>query len=71
MDDRAADKDELEHAFTEPPGIGDEAWQEDGMIFARTGTTWVSIRIVSLDDPAGFTAGLQNAMTAALARLQG
>ncbi len=63
------DRDVLEHVFTQPDGIGDEAWLEDGMIFARTGETWVSIRVVSLDDPARFVDPLQTAMVAALDRL--
>lgn len=63
------DRDQLQHPFIEVSGLGDEAWQEDGMIFARTGTTWVSIRLVSIDDPAAFTAPLQSAMTVALSRL--
>jgi hypothetical protein len=63
------DKDVLEHVFTQPAGVGDEAWQEDYMIFARTGETWVSIRIVILDDPGPYVEPLQAAMTAALARL--
>lgn len=63
------DKDKLQHAFTQPAGLGDEAWQEDGMIWARTGSTWVSIRIVTLDDAAGFVVPLQTAMATALGRL--
>ncbi|MBS1908168.1 MAG: DUF3558 family protein [Actinobacteria bacterium] len=63
------DRDKLQHAFTQPAGIGDEAWEEEGMIFARSGTTWVSIRIVTLDDPTAFVAPLQSAMTVALSRL--
>jgi hypothetical protein len=64
------DKDKLQHAFTQPSGLGDEAWQEDQMIWARTGQTWVSIRLVSLDDPARFVDPLQAAMKTALANVQ-
>jgi hypothetical protein len=64
------DKDKLQHAFTQPSGLGDEAWQEDEMIWARSGPTWVSIRIVSLDDAAAFVQPLQTAMTTALANLK-
>lgn len=64
------DRDQLGHAFTEAPGIGDEAWQEDSMIFARTGDDWISIRLVSLDDPAIFVAPLQSAMSLAVGRVQ-
>jgi hypothetical protein len=63
------DRDTLAHAFEQPTGIGDEAWQEESMIFARRGDDWVSIRIVTLDDPAAFTSALQAAMTTALAQL--
>jgi hypothetical protein len=65
----AIDKDELKHTFIQPPGIGDEAWQEEGWIFARKGTTWVSIRIVVLRDSALFVTPLQTAMTTALKNL--
>ncbi len=63
------DKDKLQHAFTQPSGLGDEAWQEDDMIWARTGTTWVSIRIVRLEDPSQYAVPLQTAMKAVLGRL--
>lgn len=63
------DKDQLAHPFTEPTGIGDEAWQEDWMIFARTGDTWVSIRIVTSEEAAASLVPLQTAMTTALGRL--
>jgi hypothetical protein len=63
------DKDKLQHAFTQPSGLGDEAWQEDEMIWARSGTTWVSIRVVSLNDATAFVQPLQDAMSSALGRL--
>jgi hypothetical protein len=63
------DKDKLQHTFTQPAGLGDEAWQEDDMIWARTGTTWVSIRLVSLGDASAFDQPLRDAMSAALGRL--
>ena len=40
------------------------------MIWARSGSTWVSIRIVTLDDAAGFVQPLQAAMTVALGHLK-
>ncbi len=46
------DRDTLGHAFTSPPGIGDEAAEEDDAIFIRNGTTWVSLRLTLLNDPA-------------------
>jgi len=63
------DRDVLEHVFTQPTGIGDEAWLQDGMIFARTGETWFSIRVVSLDDPARFVEPLQSAALDVVERL--
>jgi len=45
------DKDSLQHDFTQPTGIGDEAWLEDGAIFFRKGTTWAEINVVDLGDP--------------------
>ena len=63
------DKDKLQHEFTQPSGLGDEAWQEYDMLFARTGTTWVSIRLVSLSDGTTFEQPLRDAMSAVLGRL--
>jgi hypothetical protein len=65
----AIDRDKLKHTFTQPTGLGDEAWEEADMIWARTGSTWVSIRIVSLDDLSKFTTPLQTAMGTALGGL--
>jgi hypothetical protein len=65
----AIDKDKLKHPFTQPTGLGDEAWQEDEMIWARTSSTWISIRVVSLDDASQFTTPLQTAMAEALKQL--
>jgi len=65
----AIDRDKLQHAFTQPSGVGDEAWAEDDMIWARTGTTWVSIRVVSLNDASTFAQPLQDAMKAVIGRL--
>ena len=63
------DKDTLGHSFTQPSGVGDEAWLEDGEIWARSGTTWVSIRVIRLDDMSLYAAALQTAMVAALGNL--
>jgi hypothetical protein len=57
------DKDTLRHAFTQVPGIGDEAWQESDTIFVRTGTLWFSLHLVKLD-----SAPDDQANTAALAK---
>lgn len=47
------DRDTLGHTFTQPTGIGEEAWQEDGHIFVRKGSVWVAVELVTLDaDPA-------------------
>jgi hypothetical protein len=43
------DKDTLGHTFTQVSGLGDEAWQESGTIFVRTGTLWFSLHLVKLD----------------------
>lgn len=63
------DRDVLEHVFTQPPGIGDEAWLQDGMIFARTGETWFSIRVVSLGDAEPFVEPLRTAARTVVERL--
>jgi len=43
------DKDALAHEFTQPEGVGDEAWLEADNIFFRVGETWVQLRVVTLD----------------------
>lgn len=63
------DRDNLKHPFTKPTGLGDEAWQEEGWIWARKGTTWISIRIVVLRDSSLFVTPLQTAMATALKNL--
>jgi Protein of unknown function (DUF3558) len=63
------DRDNLRHTFTQPTGLGDEAWQEEGWIWSRKGTTWISIRIVVLRDSSLFVTPLQTAMATALKNL--
>jgi hypothetical protein len=48
------DHDVLQHMFTDVPGLGDEGHEEDFNIFFRKGTTWVALRITSLDDWSTF-----------------
>ncbi|MTD12730.1 DUF3558 domain-containing protein [Nakamurella sp. YIM 132087] len=62
------DRDTLKHTFTQPAGIGDEAWQEDGNIFVRKGTVWVQISLVLLTDDAENVVPLQEAAKLALSR---
>jgi Protein of unknown function (DUF3558) len=57
------DKDTLGHTFTQVSGLGDEAWQESGTIFVRTGTLWFSLHLVKLDSDPN-----DDSNTAALAR---
>ncbi len=63
------DRDDLGHPFTDVPGIGDEALLEDGAIFFRTGTVWVAIRLVLLNDPAENVEPLQAAARTAAGRM--
>lgn len=59
------DRDELDHEFTQPAGIGDEAWLEPDNIFFRVGDTWVQLRVVTLDlTPEAIAANLTAAATA-------
>ena len=44
------DNNVLHHQFTSVPGLGDESHEEDYAIFFRKGTTWVAIRLTTLDD---------------------
>ncbi|QWT22882.1 DUF3558 domain-containing protein [Subtercola sp. PAMC28395] len=59
----------LGHTFTDVPGLGDEAHAEDNAIFARVGSTWLSLSIVLLNDPSENTAALQTAMATMVSRL--
>jgi hypothetical protein len=49
----------LQHTFTDVPDLGDEAHEEDYTIFFRVGSTWVALRITSLDDWTSFRARAQ------------
>jgi hypothetical protein len=49
----------LQHTFTDVPGIGDEAHEEDYTLFFRKGDRWVALRITSLDDFTKFKDGLE------------
>jgi hypothetical protein len=46
----------LQHAFADVPGLGDESHEEDYTVFFRKGTTWVALRVTSLDDWSMFKA---------------
>lgn len=63
------DRDNLAHPFTQVSGIGDEAWQEDGAIFARRGGTWVSVHVVMLDDDPELPNRLKQAASLVVSRL--
>lgn len=63
------DRDVLGHTFTSVPGIADEVLQEDGSIFIRKGTTWASINLVLLNDPAENVQRMQDAAVIVAGRL--
>ena len=48
------EKDILQHEFTDVPGLGDEAHEEDFNIFFRKGDNWVALRVTSLDEWSTF-----------------
>ena len=54
------DNNVLHHTFTAVPGLGDESHEEDYAIFFRKGTTWVALRLTSLDDFSTFKARLED-----------
>jgi hypothetical protein len=60
---------ELSHDFTALPGVGDEAWLEEGNAFVRKGTIWVSVRLVRLNDPAENRQPLTDLITKVATRL--
>jgi hypothetical protein len=53
------DNDVLHHTFVAVPGVGDESHEEDYTLFFRKGTTWVALRITSLDDFSMFQPRLE------------
>ena len=54
------DNNVLHHTFTDVPGLGDESHEEDYTVFFRKGTTWVALRLTSLDDFSTFKARLED-----------
>lgn len=62
------DRDTLGHAFTSVPGIGDEAYEEENVIFFNKGGTWVSIRLTLLNDPVLNKVPLETAAKTAAGR---
>ena len=63
------DRDNLKHAFTSVPGIGDQCLQEEGFIFVEKNGLWASIRLVRLDDSKLHVIPLQTGMKEVAARL--
>lgn len=59
----------LQHTFTTPSGIGDEAHQERLAIYFRKGTLWAGISLVYLDDPSAVQQPLQQAAAVVASRL--
>lgn len=53
------DRDNLKHAFTTVPGIGDQCLQEDGYIFVQKNGLWASIHLVRLNDAAANVKPMQ------------
>jgi hypothetical protein len=59
----------LQHTFTDVPGLGDEAHEEDFALFFRKGTTWVALRLTSLDDFSLFKTRLEDLGKAVAAQI--
>ncbi|MEV8518109.1 DUF3558 family protein [Dactylosporangium sp. NPDC051484] len=60
---------DLGHDLQPVSGIGDEAHLEDGTIFFAKSGTWVSIRLVRLNDPAENRKPLEEAARKAASRM--
>ena len=60
----------LEHQLVELPGIGDEAYSYENTLFARTGATWVALRLVRLNDPAENADALASALSTIVDRVR-
>jgi len=54
------DNNVLHHTFTDVPGVGDESHEEDYTLFFRKGSTWVALRLTSLDDFSTFKTRLED-----------
>jgi hypothetical protein len=63
------DRDNLKHAFTTVPGIGDQCLQEDDFIFVEKHGVWASINLVLLNDAQQNVVPLQTAIKQVAARL--
>jgi hypothetical protein len=50
----------LGHDVKPLAAVGDEAYTEDYAVFLRKGTTWVSIHLVRLEDPAAYLKPMQD-----------
>ncbi|MCW3815847.1 DUF3558 domain-containing protein [Micromonospora sp. DR5-3] len=60
---------ELGHDLKPLPGVGDEAYAEDGAVFVQASGVWFSIRLVRLDDPAKFRQPLADLARTAAGRI--
>ncbi|MFF0719918.1 DUF3558 family protein [Micromonospora sp. NPDC003816] len=60
---------ELDHEFETLSGIGDEAYLEEGAVFVSVSGTWVAVRLVRLDDPAGYVGRLTEVARTVAGRL--
>ncbi len=54
------DNNVLHHTFTDVSGLGDESHEEEYTVFFRKGTTWVALRLTSLDDFSMFKTRLED-----------
>ncbi|GAA4983914.1 DUF3558 family protein [Actinopolymorpha pittospori] len=60
---------QLGHELKPLPGVGDEAYAEDGAAFFQKSGLWVSIRLVRLNDPAENRKPLEEAARTAASRV--
>ncbi len=63
------DRDNLQHKFTEIPGVGDQCLQEDGFIFVQKNGLWASIHLVRLNDAAQNVQPMRTGITELAAKL--
>ncbi len=59
------DKIDLGHEFHRVPGVGDQAWEEDGAIFVQARGIWFGLRLTRLDEVDTAPALAQLAATVA------
>jgi len=60
----------LHHAFRKVPRIGDQALEENGYIFVRKGSVWITLHVLAVDQWPGPRKRLEHAAALAVSRIK-